>query len=317
MAAATSSTAWSNAARLARDGVRCPLTLRTNWRAAACTSASVARSSPRSVTMLRHMSTTLAHGAAGGRRDRLRRAARVAVALAVLAVLAAREGDGDPLLPDPLRALGPARPGEYRMVGTERDSRTGRATGTEEVYTVEPWFTAGGVKHQITRFGDGRERAGERETAFRADGAHRVRESAGGVSWWWEPPLRTVAAPLAVGASWTARSTATVPDAAGLRRVTEVESTTEVVRATTVEVAGRRVRAYVLHDTTVTTVTTTRRADRAATTTTFTSRGRSWFSPRHMLVVRSDRTTTVEGDPAAAGRYQLARRSELERLEPA
>ncbi|MFP5376311.1 MAG: hypothetical protein ACLGIO_05950 [Acidimicrobiia bacterium] len=262
------------------------------------------------------MGTTLAHGAAGGRRFRLRTAARLAVALAVLAVLAAREGDGDPLLPEPLRALEPARPGEYRMVGTERDSRTGRATGTEEAYTVEPWFTAGGVKHQVTRFGDGGE-AGERETAFRADGAHRVRESAGGVSWWWEPPLRTVAAPLAVGASWTARSTASVPDAAGFRRVTEVESTTEVVGATTVEVAGRRVRAYVLHDTTATTVTTTRRADRAVTTTTFTSRGRSWFSPRHMLVVRSHRTTTVEGDPTAAGPYEVARRSELARLEPA
>ena len=229
---------------------------------------------------------------------------------AVLATLVARGGDGDPLLPDRLHSLGPAEAGSYRMVGTERDGRTGRTVDTSETFTVEPWFEVDGDEHQITR-GD----AGEWETAFRPDGAHRLRESAGGVSWTWEPPLRTYPAPLGVGTAWTARGTATVPDAAGFRRVTTVEARTEVADAATVEVAGRRVRTLVLDAWVRTTVTSTNRVDRSVTTVTSTTEGRSWFSPEHMLVVRSDRTTSVDGGDGG-GRYELARRLELERLSP-
>ncbi len=53
--AAMSSTARSNASAFARDGRRNPLTLRTNWRAAARISSSVAGCTPRSCLMLRHI----------------------------------------------------------------------------------------------------------------------------------------------------------------------------------------------------------------------------------------------------------------------
>ena len=231
---------------------------------------------------------------------------------AALAAVVARGADGDPLLPDRLHVLRPAEAGTYRMVGTERDSRTGRTVDTSEAFSVEPWFEVGGVKHQITRAGGDV----EWETAFRPDGAHRLRESAGGVSQAWDPPLRTDPAPLGVGTTWTARSTATVPDVAGFRRVTTVEARTEVADATTVEVGGRRVRAYVLDAWVRTTVTSTNRADGAVTTATSVSEGRSWFSPEHMLVVRSHRTTSVDGGPGGQ-RHEVVRRLELERLAPA
>lgn len=230
---------------------------------------------------------------------------------AVLAAVVARGADGDPLLPDRVDALRPAEAGTYRMVGTEWDSRTGRTVQTSETFTVEPWFDVDGVKHQITRAGG----AAEWETALRHDGAHRLRESAGGVSQSWDPPLRTYPAPLGVGTTWTARSTATVPDVAGSRRVTTVDARTTVADGATVEVAGRRVRAYVLDAWVRTTVTSTNRADGTATTATSVTEGRSWFSPEHMLVVRTHRTTSVEGHPG--GRRHVVRRLELERLEPA
>lgn len=258
------------------------------------------------------MDSTLAHGSARRWRARSRAALQVVLIGGVLAAVVARGSDGDPLLPDRLHALRPAEAGTYRMVGTERDSRTGRTVDTSETFSVEPWFEVGGVKHQITRAGG----AAEWETAFRHDGAHRLRESAGGVSQSWDPPLRTYPAPLGVGTTWTARSTATVPDVAGFRRATTVEARTEVVDAVTVEVAGRRVRAYVLDARVRTTVTSTDRADGTATTATSLTEGRSWFSPGHMLVVRSHRTTTVDGG-AGGQRHEVVRRLELERLEPA
>src|SRR5690606_32717636 len=53
---ATSSTAVSNAGALASDGLRYPLILRTNWRAASRISSSVAGgSAPRSCWMFLHM----------------------------------------------------------------------------------------------------------------------------------------------------------------------------------------------------------------------------------------------------------------------
>jgi hypothetical protein len=230
---------------------------------------------------------------------------------AVLAALVARGADGDPLLPDRLHALEPAEAGTYRMVGTERDSRTGRTVDTSETFTVEPWFEVNGVEHQITRMGD----AGEWETEFRPDGTHRVRESAAGVSWAWDPPLRTYAAPLGVGTTWTSRSEGTVPDAEGFRRLTTVEARTEVADAATVDVAGRRVRTYVLEAWVRTTVTSTNRVDRSVTAATSTTEGRLWFSPEHMLVVRSDRTTSVDGG-VGGERYELVRRLALERRAP-
>ena len=262
------------------------------------------------------MASTLAHGVAGRRRWGWRAAARVAVAAAVLAVVLARSGDGDPLLPDRVRALGPAEAGRYRLVGTEEDSRTGRTVATAEVFTVDPWFEVDGVEHQVTRMGDVPGGEAETETAFREDGAYRLRQTAGGVSQRWEPPLLTFAAPLEVGRSWTGRSTATVPDVAGFRRVTEVRSRGEVTGATTVEVAGHRVRVLVVETWTRTTVTSTRRTDGVVTTTTRTTEGRSWFSPRHMLVVRSELATTIAGDPAGPDRYEVVRRARLERLTP-
>ena len=101
------------------------------------------------------MASTLAHGAAGRRRVRWRVAADAALVAAVLGVLVARGGDGDPLLPDRVRSLGPAEAGRYRMVGTERDGRTGRTARTAEAFTVDPWFEVDGVDHQVTRAGAG------------------------------------------------------------------------------------------------------------------------------------------------------------------
>lgn len=259
------------------------------------------------------MASTLAHGVARRRPVGWRTAARVATGAAVLLLLVARDGDGDPLMPDRVVALRPAEAGTYRTVGTERDSRTGRTTATAGTFRVDPWFEVDGVRHQVVRSG-GEGGPGEAETAFRPDGAVRLRESRDGVSWWWEPPLRTLAAPLSPGRSWTATATATVPDVAGYRRVRSVEARTEVVRTTTVDVGRRRVRAFVLDSWVRTTVTSTRRSDRSVTTTTYTTNARSWFSPAHMLVVRRNETTTVVGDPAAPGAYEVTRSVELRGL---
>ena len=80
-ASAISSTARSNASSFRREGTRYPLILRTNWRAAARTSSSVACSPGlRSVLMDRHMATSYAarclptrRSAALGRADGLGR----------------------------------------------------------------------------------------------------------------------------------------------------------------------------------------------------------------------------------------------------
>src|SRR5579864_5773836 len=73
-ASAISSTATSNAASCRDDGLENPLTLRTNWRAAARISSSVATTSAwRSVLMLLHMAnkdTDRSASAAGGRQLR-------------------------------------------------------------------------------------------------------------------------------------------------------------------------------------------------------------------------------------------------------
>ena len=66
VAAATAVMAFSMAASVRADGAWMPPTLRTYWRAAASISSDVAWGSrPRRVVMFRHMSATLANGAAG------------------------------------------------------------------------------------------------------------------------------------------------------------------------------------------------------------------------------------------------------------
>ncbi len=60
VASATLSTARSNASSVWPEGEVMPLTLRTNWRAAASISAGVAFGSrPRKTVILRHMLSTL------------------------------------------------------------------------------------------------------------------------------------------------------------------------------------------------------------------------------------------------------------------
>jgi hypothetical protein len=257
------------------------------------------------------MPSTLTHGAR--LRRPLERAAAVLAVAAVVMTTACR--DDGPRLPDELSVLGPTEPGTYRIVGTERDSRTGRSTATSESYTVEPWFSRDGVDHQITRFEEPSGDTGHWETAFRSSGAHRLRESRNGASWEWDPPVPTLALPLSVGRSWAYESTATVPDVAGVRRVTTVSARWEVAGTDTVVVGGRRVDVFLLDSAVTTLVTDTKRVDRSVTTVSLTSEGRSEFSPEHMLVVRNTVSTTVRGDVADAP-YELTRRTELERLTP-
>ena len=257
------------------------------------------------------MPSTLTHGA------RLRRPlVRAAAVFAVTSVVMATAcRDDAPRLPDGLSVLGPTDPGTYRIVGTERDSRTGGSVETSESYTVEPWFSRDGVDHQITRFEEPSGDTGHWETAFRSSGAHRLRESRNGASWEWEPPLRTLALPLSVGRSWAYDATATVPDLAGVRRVTTVSARWSVAGTATVVVGGHRVDVFLLDSAVTTLVTDTDRVDRSVTTVSLTSDGRSWFSPEHMLVVRNTVSTTVRGDVPDAP-YELTRRTELERLTP-
>lgn len=257
------------------------------------------------------MPSTLTHG------TRLRRPlVRAAAVLAVIAAVTATAcRDDDPRLPDKLSVLGPTEPGRYRTVGTERDSRTGRSAVTSESYTVEPWFSRDGVDHQITRFEEPSGDTGHWETAFRSSGAHRLRESRNGASWEWEPAMPTVALPLSVGRSWTYDGTATLPDLAGVRRVTTVSARWKVAGVDTVVVGGRRVDVFLLDSAVTTLVTDTMRLDRSVTTVSLTSEGRSWFSPEHMLTVRNTVSTTVRGDVPDAP-YELVRRTELERLTP-
>lgn len=221
------------------------------------------------------------------------------------------------LLPDAVPTVGPSQPGTYRMVGTATDGRTGRSADATETYTVEPYFTRDGVDHQITRFDEGSGGVGHWETAFGPGGARRVRESRAGTSWAWEPPLRTLAVPVAVGTAWTSQSTAVVLDVGGVRRVTEVSARTRVARTATVEVGGSPVAVFVLETRARRRVTDTSRLDREVTTVSSLSEGTSWFSPRHMLVVRSAVTTTVQaGGPEAGEAQVVTRRMRLERLDP-
>lgn len=237
-----------------------------------------------------------------------------AIGLATAPACVGWSGAG-PAVQDEVAELHPADAGTYRMTGTERDSRTGRTRPVSETYTVQPYFTRGGDEHQVTDLTDSDGSVRTWETRFASTGAFRLRESTADSSALWVPPLRSVALPLRVGRTWTADSTATVPDLAGVRRVTRVAARSEVVGTGSVVVGGRRVFTFVIGATVTTTVIDTIRASREETRTVSRTSGRTWFAPAHMLVVRSSATTTVRGGPdGAGGRYSLVRRMQLERL---
>ena len=237
----------------------------------------------------------------------------VAAALSWLATSACVgwSGGGPTALRDEVEVLRPTQAGTYRMVGTERDSRTGELRRVVETYTVDPHFTRAGSAHQLTELRDTGGAARTWETAFRPGGAFRLRETADGASWDWDPPLRTTAAPLRVGTVWRASSTARFPDLAGTRRTSRVGARSEVVDTATIDVGGRSLFTLVVDSRVRTTVTDTDRVTRRVATFVTTVAVRTWFSPRHMRVVRSAGTTTVKGRD---GGYTLTRRVEVDDL---
>lgn len=239
---------------------------------------------------------------------------RWAAAVALLATGGCGDG-GSALVLEELERVGPAEPGTYRLVGAERDSRSGRSARMVETYDVEPYFTRDGVDHQITRYRDTSGRSGSWETAFRPTGAYRLRETAGDASWTWSPALRSVALPLRAGTSWRYRGNAVLPDLHGTRRTTEVRARSEVVATERTTIAGKRVFVFVVEASVTTTVTDTDRVTREATTFVTETSGRTWFSPEHRRAVRSVGTTTVRGRPEeGGGDYQLVREVEADEL---
>lgn len=218
---------------------------------------------------------------------------------------------------DEVSELGPTDPGTYRMVGTERDSRTADTRRVVETYTVQPAFARDGADHQITELADADGTFRRWETAFRAGGAYRLREAVGDVSWDWAPALRSTALPLRIGRSWTARSAARLPDLAGTQRIASVRSRSEVVDTASVVVGGTSVFTFVIDARITTSVTDTNRATREVSTFVTRTAVRSWFAPKYVLVVRSAATTTVrrQGAGVEADRaYHLVRRVQLEEL---
>lgn len=230
-----------------------------------------------------------------------------------------------PVVDDEVAAVGPTKPGTYRMVGTERDSRTGETRRVVETYIVDSEFTRGEDDHQITRYHDSEGSSRTWETAFRRTGAYRLHETAGDASWDWSPPLLSIASPLRMGRVWAAEATASLPDLAGTRRLTSVANRSRVVDTTSISVGGERVSVLVIDAAVSTTVTDTNRVDRSPTTFVSRTRVRNWFSPEHMLVVKSSGTTTVkgrvdvaddDGGPGAVdgGEYVLVRRVQVDKL---
>ena len=223
-------------------------------------------------------------------------------------------GGSSPVPGEEEATLRPTEAGTYRMVGTERDSRTGRTRRVVETYSVDPEFTRGEVDHQITRYRDSDGSARTWETTFRRSGAYRLHETAGDSSWDWAPPLLSIASPLRVGRTWATESTSSLPDLAGTRRVTSVAGRSRVVDTTAISVAGERLAVLVIDATVSTTVTDTNRAEQTSTTYVSRTKARSWFSPEHMVVVRSSGTTTVKGRDGGDRGYVLVRRVQVDKL---
>ena len=222
-------------------------------------------------------------------------------------------GGGTLAVRDEVEELEPADAGTYQLIGSEEDSRSGTKRRVVETYEVQPWFERAGRKRQITEVRqDGATRTWE--TVFEPDGAYRLRETAGPSSWEWDPPLRSLAAPLRRGRVWFAESRALLPDVGGIRRATHVFSRSEVVGTETVSVGGTRVFCFVIEGEVTTTVTDTQRADQQKTNYSSHTESRTWFSPRHMQVVRAWSTTSVDGGGENPDDYELVRRVQLERL---
>jgi hypothetical protein len=224
-------------------------------------------------------------------------------------------GGGAVAIRDELEELEPIEAGTYELVGTERDSRTGASRRVTETYEVQPWFQRSGRKRQITgvRYQDGTSRTWE--TEFEAGGAYRLREAAGAASWDWDPPLLSLAVPLRPGRVWFAESRALLPDVSGVRRATHLFSRSEVVGTATVSVGNTRVFCFVIEGEITTTVTDTQRADQTKSSFVNRTEARTWFSPRHMQVVRAWSTVSVQGGtPEEPVEYELVRRVELQRL---
>ena len=210
--------------------------------------------------------------------------------------------------------LEPPPAGTYRLVGTEEDSRTGTIKEVAETYEVAPAFAApGGTERQLTSLDDGSGVAREWETEYRAAGAFRLREVSGVARWSWEPAVRTLAAPLEKGVSWTSSATATVPDAAGFRRVVELQARSTVTGTATVTVSGTSVFVFLIDGTVTSTVTNTNRVTQDTTRLVTTTAGRSWFAPSRGRAVRTEVRTEVTGDVEGGG-YTIVRRLRAERL---
>lgn len=256
--------------------------------------------------MLRHMLPTLAH------RPLLRRLAAVLIVLAGPACTG-WTAPGGPIEPDEVDELEPPSAGTYRLVGTEEDSRTGTKE-VSETYVVEPAFAApGGVQRQITKLDDGSGVGREWETEYRAKGAFRLREVSGVARWNWDPAVWTLSLPLKEGAVWSSNAKATVPDAAGFRRVLELQTRSTVIGTETVTVAGTRVLVFLIDGTVTSTVANTNRVTQETTRLVTTTAGRTWFAPSRGLAVRSEVRTEVTGDIDGGG-YTIVRRLKADRL---
>lgn len=221
---------------------------------------------------------------------------------------------GGPPARDRVDDLEPPPAGTYRLVGTEEDSRTGTTKEVTETYEVQPAFAApNGTVRQLTSLDDGSGVAREWETEYRDAGAFRLREVSGVARWTWEPAVRTLAAPLEKGAAWTASSTATVPDAAGFRRVVELAARSTVTGTATVTIDGTRLFVFLIDGTVTSTVTNTYRATQDTTRLVTTTAGRTWFAPSRGLAVRTEVRTEVTGDVEGGG-YTVLRRLQADRL---
>ena len=260
--------------------------------------------------MLLHMPPTLAH----------RSVLRGVLCLCLAATATAAAGctgwtaTGSPPARDEVDELEPAPAGTYRLVGTEEDSRTGTTERVVETYVVEPAYTSGRAQRQRTSLDDGSGQTRRWETEYRAAGAFRLREEAGQARWDWAPALRTMAAPLQEGTTWTSAATATVPDVAGTRREIALRSRSRVRETATVTVGGTRVFAFVVESTVTTTVADTNRVTEMVTTVVTTTTGRTWFVPSRGVAVRTEARTQVTGEALAGGGYTVVRRLQADRL---
>lgn len=247
----------------------------------------------------------------------IRRAGACLLAAAAL-VASACGRDAGPAALRPVTQLKPLAAGVYRMIGNEKDSRELDSRELVETYEVEPAFSRDGNRHQVTHLDDPGERGESTswEVSLRPTGAFRLRETVGEVSWTWEPPLQTMTLPIQVGRSWSSTSKALIGDQEGLRRETTVSVKGRVDSTTTVVVAGRVLRTYVIDTTIVTNGKDTVRASGSSRTFVVERTTRSWFSPDHARTVKSFSSAkfTNEVDEFDRETYTISRSLRLEAL---